>query len=443
MKKHVDYNTWLLNNIYIEFGDNIINNKNLYYDEDMLYRESIPDFITGNEIYFNNYKSENYKNFITNKIKHFFSNEFEYNIIPACIIWFRLSKLFSSYSLMIMYNRCLSAIQYFPPKVCYNNYKYIKETPQNLIIVNDDEVYSSCLIDVYESLKLNNFLSIYIKKILGLKNYKLLNSELDMVDSHDLNDPKYDNLKYLVFRTGISQHQLINKSDEIDFSKLIDFTNPPNYKSIKFSLFIAWAISQKILNKDVIKLNYIEDTTLNINKLYNYFIFLINDDSGLLLKLIKWLDDLDWDEYEETTISNGSDTLKLLDSYDVCTLFDSSNNLYKAYYDYPTNKKIKIKDVIENEYIIVDQTQLVESIESTIYDDLDNKTNLDDEYNIDNKVINDKINVTDEKTLLGGVSETDVLNDLNLLNIIGITKLPDGSQIISTVPICKISNIIK
>ena len=99
-------------------------------------------------------------------------------------------------------------IEYFPSIVCYNNYKYIKEIPKNKIILNENEVYSSCLFDVCEYLKLNKFLAIYIKKILGMKNYKLLNSELDMLDTHNLNDSKYDNLKYLIFRTGISQWQL-------------------------------------------------------------------------------------------------------------------------------------------------------------------------------------------------------------------------------------------
>ena len=48
-KKHLEYNTWLLNNIYIDLGKNIVNNINLDFEEQMLYRESIPDFITGNE----------------------------------------------------------------------------------------------------------------------------------------------------------------------------------------------------------------------------------------------------------------------------------------------------------------------------------------------------------------------------------------------------------
>lgn len=427
-KKHLEYNTWLLNNIYVDFGKNIINNKNLNFEELMLYRESIPDFITGNEINFINYESIDYKNFISSKIAHFFSNEFEYNIVPACIIWFRLSKLFTNYSLIIMYNRCLDAIEYFPHNVCYNNYKYIKDTPDNKIIVNDDQVYSSCLFDVYEHLKLNKFLALYIEKIFGMKNYKLLNSELDMLDTHDLNNSKYDNLRYLVFRTGLTQWQLSDKTEMMDFSQVFDYQNPPNYYSIRFSLFIAWALCQKILNKNINKINYIDDTILNINKLYNYYIFLINDNTGLLMKIIKWLDDLDWDEYEETTITHGSDTLKLLNSYDVKTIFNPSSQLYKAYYDYPTNPKIKIKDVVDDEYEI--QNTLL-NIEGSIYDNLTNDTidDLDDDTIEEN---NEENNTGNQNKQIGG------------MDIIGIYELKNNvCKIISTVPICKISNIIK
>ena len=433
MDDHNKYHIWLLNNIYLNFGYNIINEIDIQYEETMIYRESIPDFITGFEKHFINHESSNYKNFITNKITHFFSHEYEYDIVPACIIWFRLSKLFSTYSLMIMYNRCLDAIQYFPTIICFNNNKYIEDTPENKIIVNDDEVYSSCLFNVYEHLRLNKFLALYIEKILGLKNYKLLNSELDTLDTNDLSNSKYDNLKYLVFRTGISQWQLSDKSDMIDFSKLFDFTTPPDCNTIKFSLFIAWAISQKILNKQVIKLNYIEDTTLNINKLYNYFIYLINDDTGLLNQIIKWLDNLDWDEYEETTITRGSDKLKLLDSFDVNTIFNESNQLYKAYYDFPSNPNIKIKDVIEDNYIL---NNITNQIKKSIFDNIeyledeDNNDDNDDKDDNDNQTNNINNNLSNQK---GGNNK-----------IIGIYELENGlGKIISTVPICKIANIIQ
>ena len=434
MDDHNKYHIWLLNNIYLNFGHNIINEIDIQYEETMIYRESIPDFITGCENHFINHESSNYKNFITNKITHFFSHEYEYDIVPACIIWFRLSKLFSTYSLMIMYNRSLDAIQYFPTIICFNNNKYIEDTPENKIIVNDDEVYSSCLFNVYEHLRLNKFLALYIEKILGLKNYKLLNSELDKLDTNDLSNSKYDNLKYLVLRTGISQWQLLDKTDMIDFSKLFNFDIQPDSNSIKFSLFMAWLIAQKILNKPVIKLNYIKDTSLNINKLYNYFIFLINDDTGLLMRLIKLLDDLDWDGYEETTVSGGSDTLKLLDSFDVNTIFNESNQLYKAYYDYPTNPKIKIKDVIDGEYVYIN---LIQKIESSVYDNFEIEINSDeDNINDTNIDVNRKSN---NKQNLSGGTNLDANSD-----IIGITELPNGQgKIISTVPICKILNIIQ
>ena len=440
-KKHVEYYTWLLNNIYIDLGKNIIDNKkNNDFKEDMLYRESIPDFITGFENHFINHESSNYKNFIANKITHFFSHEYEFNIVPACIIWFRLSKLFSTYSLMIMYNRCLDAIEYFPHEICYNNYKYIKDISENKVIVNENEVYSSCLFDVYKHLRLNKFLALYIEKILGLKNYKLLNSELNTLDTNDLSNSKYDNLKYLVFRTGISQWQLSDKSDMIDFSKLFDLHVQPGSNSIRFSLYIAWAISQKILNKPFIKLNYIQDTSLNINKLYNYFIYLINDDTELLNRIIKWLDELDWDGYEETTVSGGSDKLKLLDSYDVNTIFNESNQLHKAYYDYPTNPNIKINDVIDGEYVLNIENQN-QSIESSVYDNLDFETNSNEDINDDlDDELNNKSNKNNEHNLSGG-SDTNL--DTNL-NVIGITKLSnEHGKIISTIPICKISNIIQ
>ena len=265
---------------------------------------------------------------------------------------------------------------------------------------------------------------------------------MNTLDTNDLSNSKYDNLKYLVFRTGISQWQLVDKSNMIDFSKLFDFTNHPDYKSIRFSLYIAWAISQKILNKPVIKLNYIEDTTLNINKLYNYFIFLINDDTGLFIRLIKWLDDLDWNGYEETTVSGGSDTLKLLDSYDINTIFNESNQLHKAYYDYPTNPNIKIKDVIDGEYVLnVENQNKNQSIESSIYDNLDFETNSNEDNNdgLDGE-LNNKSNKNNEHNLYGG-SDTNL--DTNL-NVICITELSnEHGKIISTVPICKISNIIQ
>lgn len=428
MDEHVKYYTWLLENIYFYLGDNIVNNIKVQYKEMLIYRAKIPDFITGNEIFYKNFQSNEYKTFISNKIKHFFNNEYEYNLIPSPIIWLKLSKFFNSYSLMIIYNRLLDVIKYFPPTVCYNNYKFIKNEPQNQIIVNDEEVYSSCLFDAYENFQINEFLCLYIEKIFFVNNYKLLNSELDLLDTHNLNDTKYDNLKYLVFRSGLVQWQLINKNEHKDLTKLFNLNDLPNYQSIRFSIFISWALCQKILGININQISYIEDTTLNINKLYNHFIYLINDTTGLLVKLIKWLDEFNWNEYDETTITKGSDKLNLLDSFNINTIFDSNFQLYKAYYDYPTSLNIKIKDVINNNYILID---LSNNIEQSIYDNLENN-NIVETYS-DDELNNNNITNQQENIQKGGIN-----------NIIGVYELENKSiKIISMVPICKIANIIQ
>jgi hypothetical protein len=440
MDEHEKYYTWVLKNTYLHLGKNIVDNIDIQYDEKFIFRAKIPNFIVGNEKQFVNFESDEYKTFISNKIKHFFTNEYEYEIVPACIIWLKLCKLFNSYSLLIMYNRTLDAVKYFPHEICYNNYKYLKDTPENKVLKDENKVFSSCLFDAHESFQLNEFLSVYIRKIFEMKNYKLLNSELDSLDKYDLNLSKYDNLKYLVFRTGLTQWQLSDKKDMMDFTKVLDLNNYPNPNSIRFSIFIAWALCQKKLGININQINYIENTDLNINKLYNYYIYLINDTTGLLANIIKWLDDLDWDSYEETTISNGSDILKLLNTYEVKTIFNSESELYKAYYDYPTNPNIKISDVIDNKYIL---KNLSSNIETSIYDDLEdiidnnNDDTNDDTNDNNNDDTNDNIDKTTDNNLIN-------IQKGGLNKIIGIYKLKNNlGKIISTVPICKISNIIQ
>ena len=150
----------------------------------------------------------------------------------------------------------------------------------------------------------------------------------------------------------------------------------------------------------------------------------------MLKRLIKWLDDSNWNEYEETTVSKGSDTLKLLDSYNVNTLFNVDNQLHKAYYDYPINSKIKIKDVIEGEYVYENQTQ---NIQSSVYDDLDDKDTVEHSNNID---------LVDSIELIGDENQEHIQS--GGFQIIGFHNLPNKlGKIISTVPICKIANIIQ
>jgi hypothetical protein len=263
-----------------------------------------------------------------------------------------------------------------------------------------------------------------------MKNYKLLNSELNLFDTYDLNLSKYDNLKYLVFRTGITQWQLNDKNDMMDFTQILNLENYPSPDSIRFSVFIAWALCQKKLGININQINYIQDTTLNINKLYNYFIYLINDTTGLLADMVKWIFNFKWDEYK--TASKGCDELNLLNTYDVKTIFNSSNQIYKVYYDYVRNSDIKISDVIDDKYIFQNKTQ---SIETSIYDDLEEIDELNLEVNQDDELVNNNINtikrINDQK---GGVDNKHI----------GIYKLKNGlGKVISIVPIAKIANIIQ
>lgn len=402
----------------------------------MIFRANIPDFIIDNEKNFVNQKSIEYKNFINNKIKYFFSHEHEFKIVPSCIIWLKLCKLFNSYSLMIMYNRMLNSIKHFPHEICYHNYIYIKnELNEIKVIENENEVYSSCLFDAHECFQINEFLSIYIEKILVMKNYNLLNSELDMLDTHNLNDSKYDNLKYLIFRTGLVQWQYKYKNDKMDFSKVIDFSNYPQHTSIRFSLFIAWALCQVKLGIDIKSINYIPNPTLNIELLYNYYIYLINN--KLVKTLFDWIMNFNWDEYDGV-VSEEHDDLGLLKTFEVSTIFDENNNIHKTYYDYPTNLDIKIIDVLDGNYKL---KSLNNEIDTSIYDDLNEFENIDEDNTFNNS---DNSNGSNDSN--GGIDNivNKKLTGGNQENIIGVHKLKNNfGKIISSVPIAKISNILQ
>ena len=43
---------------------------------------------------------------------------------------------------------------------------------------------------------------------------------------------------------------LSNKNERKDLNKLFNLNNIPDYKSIRFSIFISWALCQKILSNN-------------------------------------------------------------------------------------------------------------------------------------------------------------------------------------------------
>jgi hypothetical protein len=279
-------------------------------------------------------------------------------------------------------------------------------------------------------------LSNFVEKVFSCDNRELLNSELDYLDSLDINQPQFDNLKYLIIRSNIAQHTLKDENEIIDITDTFDLNNPPNPNSIRYAFYLSHCICEKILNRKVVpKINYIADTKLNINKLYNYFIYLLNND--LISKLIKWLDDLDWDAYETTTRTQGCDDLKLLKSHDVDTIFNETGEIYKTYYDYPTNPNIYIKDSYDDKYFYIEKSRLVEN---SIYDDLDMNLNDIDENENENEIYE----TNETKTMPMPMTNIGGTFDSTELNIIGVHELPNNlGLIISTVPICKLANLIQ
>ena len=157
--------------------------------------------------------------------------------------------------------------------------------------------------------------------------------------------------------------------------------------------------------------------------------------NNLIVTLIRWLDNLDWDAYEKTTKTHGNDELKLLKSYNINTIFDETGEIYKTYYDYPTNQNIYIKDSYDNEYFYIEKSHL---IENSIYDNFDmNLNDIDDVDDVDDIETNE---TKDTKIMekIGGTF------DSLELNITGVHKLPNNlGLIISTVPICKLANRIQ
>lgn len=423
---HESFFKWLLTTLYVNLCNNIIEDININdlfnsdnspseynfnhiltnnYDEGFIYRSYTPDFITGNESQLKDYKSIEYKNFMLNKIKHFIGNEYEYKIKPSLIIILQLHSIFPScYPLMMIYNRALDNVKYASPEKCYYSFEYIKDTPSNKIMMHD-KVLGSAIYEAYNILKIPEFFFTYLLKIFNIKNYALINSEIDYLDTYDLEDQRFNNLKYMIFEGLLYQWLYVDRTLIKDLSKLFDISNIPTFKSARFSIYMAWALSQKILGYEIEKINIIDDTTLNINKLYNYFITLLNDDSDILPKLIQWIKNYDW-SMDSTKHSGGRDEKKLLEEHDINNLFNSEGNIYKTYYDYISSPEsnIKIKDAIDDEYIYeINSNNITNKIEI--------------EYDNDN---NDKQKIILQK---GGFGQYIYNHDTKIISIVPVSKI--------------------
>ncbi len=284
-KDKLDY--FILENIYLDLCRKVIQNNNLEYNSNYIYLSTIPDFIENNEKYFNNHQSQDYKTFIKEKINHYIKNKNLYTHKPAIIILLKIINIFDEEQeddeLIILYNRLLNMINYMHPEYLFINEDYVSNN-KTFELVTNRNVKQSSIIQVYNNLPLLEDFHKFVKKIFqqNKKNYDLLLSEFNMLNTYDLSHQKFNNLKFNIFLSSLEQF-LIIKPEPLDLTYFFDLNNLPDAKSIKFSVFMAWYIYNKVVNDKKIKINVINDYSLNIDKFYNYLIVLNNKQLKIII----------------------------------------------------------------------------------------------------------------------------------------------------------------
>jgi hypothetical protein len=271
----------------------------------------------------------------------------KYTHKPAIIILLKIINIFDEEQdddeLIILYNRMLSMINYLHPEYLFINEEYLLDIDKTFKLISNKTVNQSSIIQVYDNLPILEDFHKFVKKIFqqDKKNYDLLLNEFNMMDTYDLNHQKFNNLKFNVFLASLEQFFLI-KPEPLDLKYFFDLNNLPNYKSIKFSVFMAWYIYNKVVNNQKFKLNIISDFSLNIDKFYNYFIILNNKQ----LKII-----VDYVLKSEVKILNKN-------KYDIDELFNENNQFILNDNDlsfdfiHEKNLKNKIKSPILKEQLV-------------------------------------------------------------------------------------------
>jgi hypothetical protein len=305
---------FILKNIYLDLCFKIANNEKMEYDVNYIYLSTIPDFIENNEEKFVNHKSDEYQTFINTKIEHYINNKNEYNHKPSIIILLKIINLFDNEQedneLIILYNRLLHMINYFHPYALFINEEYIKENNQYKVITRRT-VKESTIIQVYNNLPLLEDFNRFIKKIFQQErtDYDLLLNEFEHIDKVNLNDNKYNNLKFNIFIAALHQFIVINP-EPLDLTYFFDEENIPNSNSIKFSIYMAWYIYQKVHN-NYRKTVDIPSLDLNINKFYAYLIMINND---VLKKMLRHISETDYKPNNNFNIDELFDNGKFIEN---------------------------------------------------------------------------------------------------------------------------------
>jgi hypothetical protein len=288
----VDY--FILKNIYLDLCYKITYGYELDYDPNYIYLSTIPDFIEGNMSKFINYKSHFYNSFINDKIEHYINNKDLYNHKPAIIVLLKIISIFDREQkddeLIILYNRLLYMINYMTPGNLFINEEYVK-TSNGYNCITHRNVKESTIIQVYENLPLlidfNNFIRVMFTQ--KKENHDLLLSELDYIDNnYDLYNDNFNNLKYNIFLVILD-----NLRSNTCLVDNIEYFCSKDTKSIKFSIYMALCVYNKLYKRDKSINIEILNMTFAIDRFYKYLLCLNNlelEDNSIFYRYIRVYD---------------------------------------------------------------------------------------------------------------------------------------------------------
>lgn len=423
----IDIGISILDNIYVKLGSNLLSDSNYKFEfnSDFIFRSHIPDFIESNEDKFINENSSEYINFITDKINNYYKSEIEYILKPCYQIIFKLHQLFpNSYSTLIMYNQMYDNIKSLSIESTFIFFKCIC-TNNRILTLKSENVLDSCLYHAYNLIGVKEKIACYFNKVFMCHDYKLLLSEFNFLDTYDISSPSFNNLKWLIFKSGLEQATIPNEYNPINLEQIIDISIIPPISSSKFSIFMSWYLLQKIKNLPVPEI-IIEDEYLNldVNKIYKYF---IDIDNLTVRNIIKWIN-----EYDFRLTSDP----KLFERYSIDTIFNSKGHIYKTMYDYIDNSKYILK-VIKDKYHLFIKPSLIETDTDEFYTQFKHDENDDDsdiDINNDEKEYKSNYKISKSFIQKGGIQTY------------GIYKYNIDSDIINiytVLPFCKIFYFIR
>lgn len=344
---------FITENIYLDLCQKDITDEELEFNSNYLYLSVIPDFIENNEKKFINHKSNEYIKYIQTCMDDFYYNRKSFILKPSILILIKLTTLFEKefdyFNLDFIFTKIVKYISYNKSNSLFINSTNLLGTDK---ITEYNYVLQSCIIQFYESLDYLEGFYNFCDKIFYIKksNYNLLSSELDFIDkNYNLDSQQYNNLKFNLFLGVLSQLALVDKDNRFEPLEFFNPVNPPSPNSIRFVIFLAWYIYQKVAKKSLQYDNLFDGVNMDININKFYFMFFIVDDD-IFEKIFNIID------------SKRTDNLVMKNKYDINEIFDSENNFITNKLDYeiqPTFDKDIIKTNIESEFGLATKNNLI------------------------------------------------------------------------------------